>query len=96
MARRTRGSVYRKSRNGKRAGFYRARYTDADGKVRDHVIVLPNGAKTTDRDCANAQFDRILRQVDRRAAGLVDMAVESAQLPMVGLVARYVRRKRRG
>ena len=104
MAKRSRGALYRKTttrigRNGKarkiKSGFFRGRYTDNQGNVCDHVLRLPNGAGVKDRDVAGVLLDATLKRLDREAVGMVDAAVENAVLPMVQLVARYIRRKRR-
>ena len=102
MARRSKGSVYRKTkaviRGGKRrtvkAGFYRARYRDARGELQDHVLVLPNGQRIKEKSVAEAEIDKILRRVERQAAGLIDSTVEAASLPIRSVVARFIRHLR--
>ena len=95
--------MYRKSkaviRNGKRqtvkAGFYRVGYEDASGEQRDRVLVLPNGQRVADKSVAEAELTRILRQVEREPAGLVDPMVHAGSMPIRVILARYVRHLRR-
>ncbi len=104
MARRSRGCVYRKTktrttRNGTTksyaVGNYRARYLDGDGKERDHTIILPNGARTTDRESANKAMDAILQRSDRESVGLIDPRLDDARTSMRVVVGRYLRHMRR-
>ena len=95
MTRRSKGCVYRKTvaRNGrtKKAGFYRARYVDAKRDRCDHVLVLSNGQKIRDKAVAEAELDRILKRVEREAAGVIDPTVQAARLAMRVVIARYIR-----
>lgn len=95
MARRSQGTVYRKTKkqSGRRvkAGFYRARYTDAHGDKQDHVLVLQNGTKVRNKSVAELELNRILKRVEREAAGVIDPIVEAASMPMRVVLARFIR-----
>ena len=99
MARRAQGSVYRKStrRNGRtvKAGFYRAKYRDACGELCDHVLVLANGQRVTDKTVAESELAKILKRVERKAAGLVDPVVQNAALPIRVVLGQFIGHLRR-
>ena len=99
MARRSKGSVYRKStrtKTGRRVfrGFYRAKYIDANGQDQDRVIILHNGQRVTDQSVAEAELEKMLKREEHKAAGIIDPAVEAASMPMREVLARYVRQLR--
>jgi len=94
--RRAKGSIYRPSgklKNGKRTKtpFYWVRYRDAHGKRQCHALKLPNGDRITDQEVAESEFRKILKRVEREAAGLVDHEIENALIPMRVVIARYIR-----
>ena len=76
------------------AGFYRVRYTDAHGDKQDHVLVLPNGQRVKDKSVAEVELNRILKRVEREAAGVIDPLVEAASMPMRMVLGRFIRHLR--
>ncbi len=103
MTRRATGAVYRPTvttnKNGKRksrkAKFYWVRYRDARGEQQCHALKLPNGMRVTDKGVARSELDNILQRIEREAAGLIDQRLESANMPMRTVLARYIRYLRR-
>ena len=101
--RRSKGTLYRPvttrtvgGRKVKRkAAFYWARYVDADGGRRCHVLTLPDGGRITDKDVARSALDAILKRVEREQAGLIDRTLERAAIPFRKLLADYIRHLRR-
>jgi len=93
------GWVYRsttKTRDGRtgKAGYYRAKYRDARGEWCDHVIILPNGQKVSDKEVARSELGKFLIRVQREAAGLIDPSVEAASRPMRKVLADFIRHLR--
>jgi hypothetical protein len=93
------GCVYRPTktevRNGKRrkgkTHFYWARYEDSNGKSMQHALKLPNGQKVTDKDVARSELNRILKRVEREAAGLTDPCLEAANTSIRTVLANFIR-----
>lgn len=71
------------------------RYTDAHGDLQDHLLFLPNGQRVRDKSVGEAELNRILKRVEREAAGVIDPMVTAASMPMRVLLARYLRHLRR-
>jgi len=100
MARRSRGSgtVFRPTvtsiRNGRRvkrkSKFYWARLPGE----KPFALRLPTGGNVTDQAVALSELNKALNRRERKAAGLVDAAIESAGLPMRFVLANYVRHLR--
>ncbi len=85
-------------KNGKtvkrRSAFFWAEYVDADGQTKREVLRLPNGQRITDRRIAEDGLRKLVNRTDRKAAGLIDLAVENAGLSFRVVVARFVRHLR--
>jgi integrase len=92
------GCVYRPSvkRNGKKtkSRYYWAKYYGPDAPKR-HVLLMPDGRRITDKDVASARLRDLLRDHDRRAAGLIDPQVESAHKPLWRILLAALRDLRR-
>jgi integrase len=58
------------------------------------ALRLANGLHVTDEAVATSETNRLLSVRQRRAAGLIDPAVENAAIPMRVMVGRYVRHLR--
>jgi len=91
-----------RKKNGKtikrRSAFYWAEYVDTDGQMRREALKLPNGERITDRRAAEAALRELLTRTERKAVGLVDLAVENAGLSFRSVLARFawhLRAKRR-
>jgi len=92
-------TVTRTSSNGrkikKRTAYYWASYTDpADGRIRREPLKLASGAGITDKGVAQEELRRLMLRLQRRAAGLIDAAIESAGLPIRNVIARFARHLR--
>ncbi len=90
--------VVTRVRNGKRVkvrtGFFWAEYVNTDGETKREALKLPNGEGITDRRAAEAALRELLTRTERKAVGLVDLAVENAGLSFRVVVARFVRHLR--
>jgi len=78
----------------RKAKYYWAKYRDHTGRLVKRPLRLPDGRGITDREVARARLREILLAEQRRAAGLVDRAVENALLSVWVLLGRYARRLR--
>lgn len=79
----------RRSRN------YWASYRDPEtGEDRRVALRLPSGEPVTARDVAESELRRLLNRQERKAAGLIDLAVESAGTPVRRVMAGYARHLR--
>jgi len=78
----------------RRSAYFWAEYVDADGQTKREALKLPNGQRITDRRIAEDALRKLVNRTDRRAAGLIDLAVENAGLSFRVVVARFVRHLR--
>ncbi len=90
--------VVTRKRNGKtikrRTAYYWAEYVTADGQTKREALKLPNGEGITDRRAAEQALRDLLTRTERKAVGLVDLAVENAGLSFRVVIARFVRHLR--
>jgi integrase len=86
--------VVTRKKNGKtvkaRTAFFWAEYVNTDGQTKREALKLPNGEGITDRRAAEAALRELLTRTERKAVGLVDLAVENAGLSFRAVVARFV------
>ena len=78
----------------RRSRYYWAKYRDLDGREVRRVLVLPSGGRIADKEVAQQALRTLLRQLERRAVGLVDPLTESARLPMRKVLADFIRHLR--
>ncbi len=91
--------ITKKSRDGRkvrrRAAYYWADYVDpTDGNQKRRALRLPSGVGITDKGVANEELRKLLARLQRKAAGLIDPAIESAGLPIRVVIARFARHLR--
>ncbi len=94
--------VVTRKKNGKtikrRTAFFWGEYVNPDGETKREALKLPNGERITDRRVAEAALRELLTRTERKAVGLVDLAIENAATPFRSFVARFawdLRAKRR-
>ncbi len=82
----------------RRTAFYWAEYVNADGQPKREALKLPNGEGISDRRAAEAALRELLTRTERKAVGLIDLAIENAGLSFRSVLARFIwhlRTKRR-
>ncbi len=78
-----------------RARFYWAKYVDANGHETRHVVRNRNGERVTDKAVASELLKGLVKRETHLAAGLVDVELEHAVLPIRKVIADYIRHLRR-
>src|SRR5882672_448855 len=79
----------------RRARYFWACYADpTDGQEKREVLTLPSGERVSNREVADVELRNLLNRLQRKAAGLIDPAVESAGVPIRVVMARYARHLR--
>lgn len=79
----------------RRAAFYWVQYLDpSDGLLKRHALKLPTGGRVTDKTVAQEELRKLLKRLERKAAGLLDLAIETAGMPIRTVIARFARHLR--
>ena len=78
----------------RRSKFYWAQYEDSGGRSVRRALKLPGDRGITDKAVAESELRRLLKRLEREAAGLTDRFLATASTPIRKLAADFVRHLR--